>query len=183
MAGYSRENKRQNEALQTILRGGTPKKRIFVAQEDLQFKKKIKQEREEEQKRIDEKLEVTKEARVPWFCPECSKVMKLALDEKMWYIYNHCFNCQIKIENKMRIAGTYDEWATKKVIANKLSWIRDQKQQLKDFMNQNTPVYYNQVNPDGYSVDEEKWSDNFEELQKQAGEALKHLEKIEESLK
>ena len=71
----------------------------------------------------------------------------------------------------------------KKVISNKIAWVRDQKQQLKEFMEQKTPVYYNQVRPDGYSVDEEKWTDNFEELQKQAGEALKHLEKIEESLK
>ena len=29
--GYSRENKRHNEALQTILDGGTPEKRIYIA--------------------------------------------------------------------------------------------------------------------------------------------------------
>ena len=44
MAGYSRENERQNKALKSILRGETPEKRIFVAQEDLEFKKKIKKE-------------------------------------------------------------------------------------------------------------------------------------------
>ena len=33
---YSRENKRQNEALQTILHGETPEKRIFVHMEDLE---------------------------------------------------------------------------------------------------------------------------------------------------
>ena len=101
MSGYSRENKRQNEALQTILRGGTPEKRIFVAQEDLDFKKKLKLEKEEEQKRIDDKLEITKEARVPWFCPECKKVMKRRLDDRMWYLYSHCLDCQINVENKM----------------------------------------------------------------------------------
>ena len=37
--GYSRENKRQNEALQTILDGGTPEKRIMVAMEDINEKK------------------------------------------------------------------------------------------------------------------------------------------------
>ena len=31
MAGYSRENQRQNAALQSILRGETPEKRILVA--------------------------------------------------------------------------------------------------------------------------------------------------------
>jgi len=65
--GYSRENQRQNTALQSILRGKTPEKRIFVANEDLEFKKKLKKEKEEERKRASEKLEITKEARVPWF--------------------------------------------------------------------------------------------------------------------
>ena len=54
--------------------------------------------------------------------------MKRRLDERMWYLYTHCFNCQIEAENKLRISGEYDEWATKKVIANKLSWIKEQKQ-------------------------------------------------------
>ena len=36
--GYSRENKRQNDALQTILDGGTPEKRIMVAMEDTKEK-------------------------------------------------------------------------------------------------------------------------------------------------
>ena len=58
--GYSRENKRQNEALQSILDGGSPEKRIFVPVEDKEFKEKMKLERETEQKRINEKLEVTK---------------------------------------------------------------------------------------------------------------------------
>ena len=135
MSGYSRENKRQNEALQSILRGELPEKRIFIANEDLEFKKQLKKEKEEEKKRIDEKFEATKEARMPWFCPECDKIMKKRLDNKMWYLYGHCFDCQIKIENKMRIAGTYDTWAEKKVIANKLSWIREQNKVLKRLKN------------------------------------------------
>ena len=79
MAGYSKENTRQNDALKTILRGSAPEKRIFVAQEDLEFKKQLKKEKEEESKRISEKLEITKEVRVPWFCPACDKVMKKQL--------------------------------------------------------------------------------------------------------
>ncbi len=183
MSGYSRENKRQNEALQTILRGGTPEKRIFVANEDLEFKKQIKLEREEEQKRIEEKLEVTKEARVPWFCPECNKVMKKRLDDRMWYLYNHCLDCQVKVENKMRIDGTYDEWAIKKVIANKLAWVREQKQSIEEFKKQDSVEFWQQIRPDGYSVDKEKWQMDIEEIKKQADEALEHLQKIEDSLK
>ena len=182
MAGYSRENERQNKALKSILRGETPEKRVFVAQEDLEFKKKAKEEAKKEQQRIDERLEITKEVRVPWFCPECKKVMKRRLDERMWYLYTHCFNCQIEAENKLRISGEYDEWATKKVIANKLSWIKEQKQSIEEFKKQKAPTIFNQINPDGYSIEKEKWSTSFEKLKKQATEALEHLQKVEDSL-
>jgi len=182
MAGYSKENERNNKALKAILDGKKPEKRIFVAQEDLEFKKKFEEEAKKEQQRIDEKLEVTREARVPWFCPDCNKVMKRRLDEKMWYLYDHCFDCQVEAENKLRISGEYDEWATKKVIANKLSWIKEQKQGLLEFKNQKAPEVYNQVAADGHTLDKEKWNIDFENMQKQADEALEHLQKIEDSL-
>tara|TARA_R100000030_G_scaffold100132_2_gene92526 strand:+ start:42 stop:590 length:549 start_codon:yes stop_codon:yes gene_type:complete len=180
--GRSKEEVRQNKAMRSILRGETPEKRIFVSKVDKEFKEKIKLEKEAERKRIDEKLEATKEARMPWFCPVCKKIMKKRLDEKMWYLYEQCFECQVEVENKLRISGNYDKWSQQKVIANKLSWIRDQKQQLEEFKNQKAPEVYNQVNPDGHSIDKEKWSVDFEKLKEQADEALEHLQKLEDSL-
>ena len=32
----------------------------------------------------------------------------------MWSLFGHCFDCQVKIENKLRIKGKYEEWAEKK---------------------------------------------------------------------
>ena len=183
MAGYSRDIERQNRAIQSILDGGTPEKRIFITKEDLEFKKQLKREKEEEKKRIDEKFEATKGARMPWFCPECDKIMKKRLDNKMWYLYGHCFDCQIKIENKMRIDGTYDDWAEQKVIANKLAWIVEQKQAIEEFKNQKSPEFWQQFRPDGYSVDKEKWNIDMSQVQKVADEALGYLQKIEDSLK
>ena len=177
-----RERVRQNEAMQSILRGETPEKRIFVSQVDLEFKKKLQKEKDIEQKRINEKLEVTKEARMPWFCPECDKVMKYSLDDKMWRLYRQCFNCQIKIENKMRINGTYDKWTAQKVIANKLAWIKDQKLSIIEFKTQKAPEFWLQFRPDGYSVDKETWGMDIDTIKKQADKALKYLQKIEDSL-
>ena len=74
--GYSRETERQNKALKSILKGEAPEKRIFISMEDKDFKEEQKLKREEEQREIDEKFEATKEARMPWFCPSCEKVMK-----------------------------------------------------------------------------------------------------------
>ena len=180
--GYSRENKRQNAALQSILHGETPERRIFVANEDLEFKKKLNKEKEEEKKRIDEKFEATKEARVPWFCPECTRVMKKRLDDRMWYLYGHCFDCQVRVENKLRIEGTYDEWAEKKIIANKLAWLKDQKQSIEEFKKQDKVEFWEQIRPDGYSVDKETWNADFDKVKKEADEALEYLQKIEDSL-
>ena len=146
-------------------------------------KKLAKKEFEETQRQIEEKLEATKEARMPWFCPECDKVMKKRLDNRMWYLYGHCFDCQIDVEHKMKIAGVYDEWEEEKIKTNKLAWLQDKKQELIEFKKQKTPTFYNQVRPDGYSVDKETWNMGVENIDKLANEALKHLEKIEESLK
>ena len=46
MAGYSRDIERQNKALQSILDGGTPEKRIFIANEDMDYKKSVEKEKQ-----------------------------------------------------------------------------------------------------------------------------------------
>ena len=81
------------------------------------------------------------------------------------------------------IKGTYDKWAEKKIIANKLAWITDQKQSIEEFKNQKAPEFMEQFRPDGYSVDRETWKMNSEGITKQADEALEHLQKLEDSLK
>ena len=177
------ERERQLRARQSILQGETPEKRIFIANEDKEFKEKMRLEREVERKKSNEKLEATKGARMPWFCGKCKKIMKKHLDEKMWYLYNHCFECQVDIENKLRISGKFDEWAQQKVIANKLSWIRDQKQSIEEFKKQDKVEFWEQIRPDGYSVDKEKWNTNFDSVKKESDEALEYLQKIEDSLK
>ena len=177
------ERERQLRARQSILQGETPEKRIFIANEDKEFKEKMRLEREVERKKSNEKLEATKGARMPWFCGKCKKIMKKHLDEKMWYLYNHCFECQVDIENKLRISGKFDEWAQQKVIANKLSWIRDQKQSVEEFKKQDKVEFWEQIRPDGYSVDKEKWNTNFDSVKKESDEALEYLQKIEDSLK
>ena len=83
----------------------------------------------------------------------------------------------------MRIKGTYDKWEEQKVIANKLAWITEQKQLIKEFKNQKNPEFWQQFRPDGYSVDKEKWKVDKSKIKKAADEALDYLQKIEDSLK
>ena len=179
----SRESVRENKAMQQILRGEAPDRRIVVAMEDVNEKKERQKKIAKEREQSSERSDALKAARTPWFCPTCDKVMNKRLDDKMYRLYSHCFDCQLKVENKMRIEGTYDDWENKKVKANKLAWITEQKEQIKQFKNQKTPEFLQQVRPDGYSVDKEKWGADFSQVRKQADEALEYLEKIEDSLK
>ena len=171
----SRDSVRENKAMQSILRGETPEKRVLVGYRD---KKDLNQG-----DKIDRLSDIMKEARMPWFCPKCTKTMKKRLDDKMWSLHGHCFDCQINIEHKLRLEGKFDEWATKKAIENKRAWVKEHKEQLIAFKNQTAPDVYNQVSPDGHSVDKEKWNIDFNKLKEQADEALNHLQKIEDSLK
>jgi len=93
--GYSKEAERQNKALESILRGGTPEKRVMVGYN-------ADKGEDKNGKTIESHLtKIMQEARMPWFCPECDKVMKHRLDDKMWRLFGQCFDCQIKEENKL----------------------------------------------------------------------------------
>ena len=182
MAGYSKENHRQNQALQTILDGGTPEKRIIVSMEDVNEKKQRQKQIAEDREKSSKRSEALSSARTPWFCPSCKKVMKKKLDDKMYRLYNHCFNCQVEVENKMRIEGTYDDWEKEKIKQNQLSWIQEQRETIEQFKKQKTPEFLQQFRPDGYSVDKEKWVSDKSSIINQADEALEYLQKIEDSL-
>ena len=108
MAGYSKETERQNEALKSILRDEAPEKRAMVGYNS---GKELKKHGD----KISPLSEVMKEARMPWFCPECKKTMKIKLDDKMWRLYGHCFDCQVKMETKLRAIGKYEDWEKNKI--------------------------------------------------------------------
>ena len=174
MAGYSKENERQNKALKSILKGQAPEERVMVGYEG-------KKDNTPGDK-IDRLSEIMKEARMPWFCPKCDKVMKKRLDNKMWMDYGHCFDCQVDDENKKRIEGKFDEWAEEKVKNNKIVWIKEQRESIEEFKKQKSPSFLNAINPNGYSVEKEKWATDFIKIQEQADEALEYLDNLEESL-
>ena len=77
------EHQRHVRARQDIMSGKTPEKRIFVHMEDLEEKKKREDEIKTERERKNDRMDALKEAKTPWFCPECNKVMKSRLDDKM----------------------------------------------------------------------------------------------------
>ena len=182
MAGYSREAERQNKYMKSLLNGEAPEKRIFVAMGDKEYEKGRKEEREKEQKRMNEISEVMQEARMPWFCPKCKKVMKSHMDDKTWWLYKHCFDCQIQLENKLAIEGKYTDWKKKNELENRLSYITESIEGIKEYKKLEEPKFLRQYAADGVTVDEEKWNMNKELVEKKSDEAISFYKKIQKDI-
>ena len=178
------EHQRHVKARQDILSGKTPDKRIIVHMEDLDEKKKRQEEIKAERERKSGRSDALKEARTPWFCPDCKKVMKKRLDDKMYRLYNHCFDCQIKFENKLRIEGKYEQWEEKKVLNNQLSYIKDQIESIKDWKEQSSKPFesMDSVGISEVELQKEKWTQNTEQVEKMSKEALEELNKMKEEV-
>ena len=165
--GYSKESQRQNKVLGDLLSGKTPQKRIMVGYEG----------KTESGDKISRLSDVMREARMPMFCPKCDVIMKKRLDNKFWSMYGHCFNCQVKIENKMRIDGTYKDWEKNKIKQNKISYLKEQIQAIEEWRDTKAPTWYNNVGVNTPELEEEKWSGDFEKIQKETQEALDAYQK------
>ena len=167
--GYSKESERQNQALSDILSGRETEKRVMVG-----YKSKEKEKGDI----IPKMTEIMQDVRMPLFCKECNKVMKKRLDDKMWRLYGHCFDCQIKIENKLRIEGKYEEWEKEKIKQNKIAFIKDQIQTIEEWKDMKAPEWYNQVGVNYPEMEKEKWSVDTSHIKLMAEEALEEYTKI-----
>ena len=166
--GYSKESERQNKVLGDLLAGRTPEKRVMVG---------YKGKEQESGDQISRLSDIMKEARMPMFCPECDKIMKKRLDDKFWMMFGHCFDCQIDIENKLRIEGKYEEWAENKIKNNKIAFLKDSIQKIEEFKNQKAPEFYNQVGVNYPELQKEKWGGDMTQVNAIADEALEEYTK------
>tara|TARA_B100000131_G_C17932929_1_gene539118 strand:- start:13 stop:534 length:522 start_codon:yes stop_codon:yes gene_type:complete len=166
--GYSRDNERQNKVLGDLITGKTPDKRIMVGYEgDKEVTTGDK---------IDRLSDIMKDARMPWFCPNCNKTMKKRLDNKMWLLYNQCFDCQIDFENKLRIKGEYEEWERSKVKNNQKAYLEDLLVSLDEW--RNTKIeFQEQVGAKDIEMEKEKWTQNQEHMKEMADKAEKFIRK------
>jgi len=171
--GYSKEAERQNKALGDLLKGKTPEKRVMVG---------YKGKEQESGDQISRMTDIMKEARMPMFCPECDVIMKKKLDDKMWSLFGHCFDCQIKMENKLRIEGGYEEWAEEKIRSNKIAFIKDQIQAISEWRDSKAPEWFNNVGVNTPELEKEKWDIDMKKVKREAEEALKKYTEVLEQL-
>ena len=178
----SRESVRQNKAMQSILRGETPEQRVMVG-----YDKKPDSNHGD---KIDRLSDIMKEARMPWFCPECKKVMKKRLDNKFWRLMGHCFDCQVDFENKMRMRdySEYERYAQEKVLNNQMSQLKDLEQSIDDFEKTGgKKEWFNQVGVNTPELESEKWEMGKEQFEKTISDARDFIrdnrKKVEEAQK
>tara|TARA_R110002073_G_C9407389_1_gene575050 strand:+ start:891 stop:1421 length:531 start_codon:yes stop_codon:yes gene_type:complete len=171
--GYSKETERQNNALGDLLAGRAPEKRVMVGYEG---------KKQESGDQISRMTDIMKEARMPMFCPDCDIIMKKKLDDKMWRLFGHCFDCQIKIENKLRIEGKYEEWAENKIRKNKIGFVKDQIQAIEEWKDTKAPEWFNNVGVNTPELEKEKWNVDMKKVKKEAKAALQKYNKVLEQL-
>ena len=165
---YSRDSERQNKVLGDLISGKTPEKRVMVGYEgDKEVTTGDK---------IDRLSDIMKDARMPWFCPNCNKTMKKRLDNKMWLLYNQCFDCQIDFENKLRIKGEYEEWESGKVKSNQKAYLEDLLVSLDEW--KNTKIeFQEQVGAKDIEMEKEKWTQSQEQIKEMADKAEEFIRK------
>ena len=156
----------EDRALKSILQGKPVKKRVMVGYEG---------KRQESGDKVSRLSKIMAEARMPWFCPSCKKIMKKNLDNKMWRLYGHCFDCQIQEEHEMRAKGVFKQWEDKKILINKRSIIEGQIKEIEEFINIGDTEVVEPVNVDTGYVHVEKYELDSK-IKKEAEEALVSLD-------
>lgn len=177
-----RERERQIKNISRVARGDKVEKKIYVQMEDVDEKKKRQEQIKLDREKSSQRSEALSEARTPWFCPSCKKVMKHRNDDKMYRLNGHCFDCQVKFENKLRIEGKYEDWSKKRVLNNKLAWVNEQIDGVEEWRKQSVkPIeVHNSVGVKEVALEREKWDVNVENINKMAEEALVEYNKIKE---
>ena len=121
--------KHEEKALQSILRGEAPEKRVMVG---YQSDKKIESR---DGKTIESPLtKVMQEVRMPCFCPKCDGIMKKRADDKYWTRHKMCLECWSKKETKMKIDGTWDAYQKEQDELYRRSYVKDLKAELEGYI-------------------------------------------------
>ena len=163
--GYSKDSERENKVLGDLLSGRDPEKRIMVGYNS-------GKEPEKHGDKIHRLSDIMKEARMPWFCPSCKKTMKKRLDDKFWRLMGHCFDCQVEMENKLRVSGEYEEWEKNKILENKKAYLKDLKQSIDDFEKTGgKKEWFNNVGVNTPMLESDKWEMGEKEFEKTISEA------------
>ena len=65
------------------------------------------------------------DAKTPWWCPDCQKMLNSRIDMKFWRLRGKCHDCVLKVEGQMRLDGTWADYDQKLEMRNQMAWLKD----------------------------------------------------------
>jgi len=177
MPNYSKEQDRQNKALEDLMAGREHTK------DYVQVGYEGKSEDLGGKTRESRLSKIMQSVRMPLFCPSCKKTMKKKLDRKFWNMANHCMDCHIDMENKLRISGEYETYAKKKINENKKAYLKDLKQTIDEYEETGGKAeYFNSVGVQEVELEKEQWQMGEAEFDKLIQEARDYITNLEKAI-
>lgn len=73
-------------------------------------------------------------ARMPHWCPKCTKPMNHKWDRKFYYLRGWCYDCNIEWEGAMRLTGTWERFEKEMLRANEIAWLKDNIAKHMDYI-------------------------------------------------
>ena len=130
---------------------------------------------------IKQAVSVTQDARMPWWCPKCSKPMNHRFDRKFYYLRNWCYNCNIEWEGQLRIDGKWEAFEKRMVRENEKAFLRDKIQEHQDYIRTFTvPTVYFENGGFERLADISMFEQKFSELEADIEFCINRLEQIAE---
>jgi hypothetical protein len=74
------------------------------------------------------------DAKRPWFCPQCTKMMNHRHDDRYYNLRGMCYNCVIQEETNLRLAGTWEKVAEYRARANERAFLMDKIAESEDWI-------------------------------------------------
>lgn len=119
--------------------------------------------------------EARKEIHLPLFCPSCHKLMKHRYDKQFYISANHCFDCQINYEAKLKQEGKFESQIKETNNSDIDATIRDFNIYIDEMLNSTDEV---NISEDGVA---EKWDGSSKQaILKQKEEAITFLENLKQ---
>lgn len=69
---------------------------------------------------------------IPLMCPKCGNPINTRLDKKIFPIHGMCYDCVLKFERELKLAGLYEQYERSMMIGNIKGFLNTVKAMLED---------------------------------------------------
>ncbi len=119
--------------IKSAIAGDWTKKTFYGGGLTKEEKEAFAEQRLKELEERNARLSVLEEARSPWICPTCEKIMRNKLDQKFFMRRGMCMSCSIKGETYLRTHGLYDKYEEGITLRNYKAYLIDIREQAIEF--------------------------------------------------